>query len=102
MLKHEVLAAEEWHDNWPQDIVTVSLCIQIAINKMQMCSLSVAYACPYHIPTATMENSVHISKPLTHTTPYTSAIFPVQLIAGCEGPMKACLSVVCSCEAGWT
>ena len=26
---------------------TVSLCIQIAIDKIQLCSLSVAYACPY-------------------------------------------------------
>jgi hypothetical protein len=44
-LKHEVMAADEWHDNGPQDLcVTVSLCIQIAIAKMQLCSLSVAYA----------------------------------------------------------
>jgi hypothetical protein len=46
MLKHEVMAADEWHDNGPQDLVTASLCIQIAINKMQFCSLSVVYACP--------------------------------------------------------
>ena len=38
---------------WPQDLVTVSLCIQIAIDKMQLCLLS-AYACLYHNPTATM------------------------------------------------
>ena len=31
MLKHEVMAADEWHDNEPQDLVTVSLCIEIAI-----------------------------------------------------------------------
>jgi hypothetical protein len=36
MLKHEGMAADEWHDNWPQDLVTVSLCIQIAIDKMQL------------------------------------------------------------------
>jgi hypothetical protein len=54
MLKHEVMEADEWLDNGPRDLVTVSLCIQIAINKMQLCSLSVAYACPYHNPTATM------------------------------------------------
>uniref|UniRef100_A0A8C7RFT3 GRB10 interacting GYF protein 1b n=1 Tax=Oncorhynchus mykiss TaxID=8022 RepID=A0A8C7RFT3_ONCMY len=40
------------------DDVTVSLCIQIAIDKMQLCSLSDAYACPYHNPT-TMGHSVH-------------------------------------------
>jgi hypothetical protein len=27
MLKHEVLAADEWHDNRPQDFIMVSLCI---------------------------------------------------------------------------
>ena len=68
------MVADEWHDNGPQDFVTVLLSIQIAIDKMQLCSSSVAYACPYHNPTATMEHSVHnvhISKPLAHTTPYT-------------------------------
>jgi hypothetical protein len=30
------------------------LCVQIAINKMQFCSLTVAYVCPHHIPTSTM------------------------------------------------
>jgi hypothetical protein len=85
-LKHEVMAANEWHRNGPQDLVTVSLCIQMAIDKMQLCSLSVAYACPYHNRSATMGHSVHdidIRKPLTHTTPYMlSAICPVQLNPG--------------------
>ena len=35
----------EWHDNGPQDLVMVSLCIQIAIDGMQLCLLSLAYAC---------------------------------------------------------
>jgi hypothetical protein len=72
MLKHEVIAADEWHDNGPQDFVMVSLCIEIAIDKMLLCSLFVAYACPYHNPTATMGHTVHnidISKLLAHTTP---------------------------------
>ena len=59
MLKHELMAADEWHDNGPQDLVTVSLCIQIAIDEMQMCSLSVVYAFPYSNATATMGHSVH-------------------------------------------
>ncbi len=82
MLQHEVMVVDEWHNNGPQDLVTVSLCIQNAINKIHLCSLSITYACPYHNPTATMGHSIHnadISKPLTHTTPYTlSAICPVQ------------------------
>jgi hypothetical protein len=59
--------------NGPQDLATVFLCIQIAINKMQLCLLSVACACPYHNPIATMGHSVHnvdINKPLTHMMPY--------------------------------
>ena len=32
MVKHELMVEEEWHDNGPRDLVTVSLCIQIAID----------------------------------------------------------------------
>lgn len=31
-LKHEVMVVDEWHDNGPQDLVTVSLCIQNSNN----------------------------------------------------------------------
>ena len=34
ILKHEVMAADEWHDNGTQDLVMVSLCTQIAIDKI--------------------------------------------------------------------
>ena len=46
MLKHEVMVEDEWHDNGPQDLATVSLCIQIAIDKMKLYSLYRVYACP--------------------------------------------------------
>ena len=46
ILKHEVMPADEWHNNVPQDLDTVSLCIQMNIDKIQSCLLSVAYACP--------------------------------------------------------
>ncbi len=41
MLQHEVRIVDEWHNNRPQNLVTVSLCIQNAINKIQLCSLSI-------------------------------------------------------------
>ena len=49
-LKHEVMAVDDWQHNGPQDLVMVSLCNQIALDKMKLCSMSVAYACPYHNP----------------------------------------------------
>ncbi len=86
MLQHEVMVVDEWHNNGPQDLVTVSLWIQNAMNKMYLCSLSITYVCPYHNPTATMGHSIHnvdISKPLPYTTPYAlSAICPVQWKSG--------------------
>jgi hypothetical protein len=36
-----VMAVNEWHEYGPQDLVTVSLCIQIAIDKMHLCSLPI-------------------------------------------------------------
>ena len=36
MLQHEVMVVDEWHNNGPQDLVTVSLCIHNAINKMHL------------------------------------------------------------------
>ena len=34
MLKVEVMAANEWYDNGPQELILVSLCIQIGNNKI--------------------------------------------------------------------
>ncbi len=78
MLQHEVMVVDEWHNNGPQDLITVSLCIQNAINKMHRYSLSITNACPYQNPTATMGHSIHnfdISKPFTHTCCLPSAMY---------------------------
>jgi hypothetical protein len=37
MLKHEVMAADQWHDNGPQDLITAYLCVQIAIDTKCYC-----------------------------------------------------------------
>ncbi len=58
MLQHEVMVVDEWHNNGPQDLITVSLCIQNAINKLHLCSLSITYACPYHNPIATQSTTL--------------------------------------------
>jgi hypothetical protein len=83
MLKHEVMASDEWHDNGPQDLITV-LCIQISIEKMQLRSLSVAYDCPYHNSTATMEWGTLFTMLTSEnhsTTPFTSSV--VGKLVGC-------------------
>lgn len=72
MLQHEVMIMGEWNKNGPQHLVTVSLCIQYAIDRMYLCSLSITYACPYHNPTANMGHSIHntdISKLFTSVVP---------------------------------
>ena len=47
---------------------------------IKLCLFSVAYACPQHNHAAV--HNVDISKPFTHTTPFPSAICPVQLKPG--------------------
>ena len=59
LLQHEVMVQDEWHNNGPQDLLTVSLCNQNGINKMHLCSLSITYACLCHNPTATMGHLIH-------------------------------------------
>lgn len=77
-LKHEVMVVDEWHDNRPQDLVTVSLCIENSNNQMQLCSLSMTNASPYHSSPVAMGHfhNLDISKALTHAAPRSlSAVF---------------------------
>ena len=54
------LVMAEWHEKGPQHLfLLISLCVQIVINKKELCLFYVASACPYHNPTATMGHSVH-------------------------------------------
>ncbi len=82
MLQHEVMVVGMNGTTMGLRISSWYLCIQNAINKMHLCSLSITYACPYHNPTTTIVRSIQnvdISKPLTHMMPYTlSTICPIQ------------------------
>ncbi len=57
MLQYELMIVDEWHNNGPQDLVTVSLCIQNAINKRHLCSLS-AYTITPPPPLATRSTAL--------------------------------------------
>ncbi len=66
MLQHEVMVIDEWHKNGPKDLVTVSLCIQNAINKMYLCLLSITHRHHgplnpqrWHQQTAHPHNAIH-------------------------------------------
>ena len=74
-----LLVTDTFNKNEPQDLVTVFLWFEISINKMQLCLLSLAYACSYHNPTATM-GQVGISKP-THR---------IHVVCGCDAVWAYC------------
>lgn len=104
--------------NGPQYLVTVFLSIHIALNIMQLCSLSAAYACAYHNPTATMRhysqswheqtlhphNAFHLLGTVkTGDHPWREN-FSKDLAgeeASCGGPGLAWFNVIYSCKAGW-
>ncbi len=57
MLQHEVMVIDEWHKNGPKDLVTVSLCIQNAINKMYLCLLSITPPPPWATQSTTLTSA---------------------------------------------
>ena len=81
MLKHEVMAADSLLDNGPQNLVKVTLCIQIAIDKMQLCLLCLAYACHTITPLQPC-GTLFTTLTLANRSSTRDTIFPVQLKLG--------------------
>lgn len=103
-LKHEVMVVDEWHDNGPQDLVTVSLCIQNSNNQMQLCSLSMTNTSPYHSSPVAMGHfhNLDISNALTHATPCSlSAIFPVQRLIHVGNTSPKCCQMRTFAHSSW-
>ena len=75
---HCLELADEWHDTEPQDLIPVSLCIQIAIDKCN------CVCCPLLMPanTITPVHNIDMSKPLAHMTPYTLCNLPSTVETG--------------------
>jgi hypothetical protein len=71
MLKHEVMAVDEWPDNGPRDLLTVSLCIPIvnSSNAIVFVVRSLCLLCSYHnCHHRTLDSQHWHQQPLTHTT----------------------------------
>ncbi len=78
MLQHEVMVVDEWHNNGPQDLVTVSLCIQNAINKMHLCKHTPVHTITPPPPWATRSTtltSANRSPTQRHTRCLPSALY---------------------------
>ena len=58
MQKYELMVADEWHDNSPQYLFTVSLCFQMAIDKNAIVFIGSNLCLPIH--------NVDISKLFAH------------------------------------
>lgn len=43
VLQHEVMVQDKWQNNWPNDLVAVSVFIHKVINKMCICLLHIAF-----------------------------------------------------------
>lgn len=72
ILQQVGMAADICHDNGPQDLVTVCLCIQIVTYKMHLWPSSGTHACTFDYPTTTTMGhsvrSIDICKPLARHT----------------------------------
>ncbi len=74
MLQRKVMVVDEWPNNGLQDLITVSLCIQNAINKMHLCSLSITPPPPWATRSTTL-TSVNHSPTWCHTRYLPAALY---------------------------
>jgi hypothetical protein len=82
LLEGNCVETDERHHNWYQNLIPISLPVQVSLHEMQWCSLTDAYACLHHDTATSMGHSAHnidVRKPLTNSSPNTlSAISTIQ------------------------
>ncbi len=95
-LQHEAMALDEWHKNGPQDLITVFLCIQNAINKMHQTPSNVSI-CPLKSVTMTNCSQVEI---LMRTT--SMQILETVSDSLCRNSLVMQTDCCSSCPGGWS
>ncbi len=106
MLQHEGMVVDEGHNNGPQDLVQVSLCIQNTINIMHLCLLSITYEHADELPWDAFWQFVqkffgYVNRLLQQLSGWLVSDDLGGEDAGCGCPGLVWLHVVCGCEDGW-